>query len=154
MSYATAEEMVRAVGSERLKRLIPAFQAESLTAILDEALLTGAAKIESAIGHVYSTPLDLDGISDADQKTSAQAQLRRVNILYALEYLTLGVEKLPDAITKGIAAADAWLASVARRSSRIPGLTSTNRPVMKAFGPDEAAQNPLDNSIFEAFAFL
>lgn len=154
MSYATAAEMLRAVGSERLKRLIPDFQTDSLTSCLEEALAVGAAKIESRIGHVYATPLALSAIVDSGQKASAQAQIRRVNIIFALEYLTLGIDKLPPGITSGISASDSWLASVAERKARIPGLSPTNRPVMKAFAPEGEVQNPLDNAIFEGFAFL
>lgn len=155
MAYATAEDMVRVVGAARLQRLIPELQAESLTVRLDEALVVGAAKMDARIGHVYATPIDVSTIASADQRTAASAQLKRVNLFYALEYLTLGVEKLPAAITAGISSSDAWLASVAKRESRIPGLTSEARPGFKAFAPEASTvMHPLDDELFEAYAFI
>lgn len=154
MSYATADEMLRAVGVERLKRLVPDLQADSLVTRLDEALAIGAAKIESRIGHVYATPLGLADISDASQKASAQAQLRRVNIFLALEALTIGLDKLPASITQGISAADAWIATLAKREGRIPGLTASSRPIIRAFSNGEDAGNTLDSALFEGFASL
>lgn len=154
MAYATATEMLAAVGTERLKRMIPDLQADSLVARLDDALLLGAAKIEGSVAHVYATPLDTTTITSSTQKASTDAQLRRVNILLALEYLALGVDKLPDAITKGIAMANAWLDAVSKRSARIPGMTSKSLPIVMAYG-DRADDPPngLEDAIFELWQF-